>query len=108
LLAGLEPGVLARWPDGQAIPRLAADAELGGVGGAAAADVTGGMAGKVVAMQTLARDLPGMVVRIFSGEEPGLVQAALLGRADAGTLIQTGPNQVPPADDLGGGVSPTM
>ncbi len=90
LLAGIEPGVLTRWPEGEVVPHLPADAAAGGVGGAQAADVTGGMAGKVQAMQALARALPGLAVRIFSGDTPGLVRAALLGEAAPGTLIASG------------------
>lgn len=90
LLAGIEPGVLTHWPDGAVIPHLAADAAVGGVGGSHAADVTGGMAGKVREMQALARALPGLAIRIFSGETPGLVRAALLGEAAPGTLIVSG------------------
>src|SRR5262249_783764 len=83
LLGGIEPGVLARWPDGDVIPSLRDSAALEGVGGshaaeAGGADVTGGMAGKVREMQALVRAVPGVSVRIFSGAEPGLVRAALL------------------------------
>jgi isopentenyl phosphate kinase len=87
LLAGLEPGVLTHWPGGAVVPRLAADAALDGVGGAQAADVTGGMAGKVAEMQALVRAVPGLAVRIFSGEPAGLVRAVLLGQAAPGTLL---------------------
>jgi isopentenyl phosphate kinase len=88
LLAGIEPGVLRQWPDGEVMPHLAADATVGGVGAAEAADVTGGMAGKVRAMQALVREAPGLKVRIFSGERPGLVRGTLLGEAPPGTLIE--------------------
>jgi isopentenyl phosphate kinase len=90
LLAGIEPGVLTHWPHGEVIPHLAADAAVGGVGDSHAADVTGGMAGKVREMQALVRTLPGLAVRIFSGETPGLVRSALLGEAAPGTLIASG------------------
>jgi len=90
LLAGIEPGVLTHWPGGEVIPHLSADAEAGGVGGSHAADVTGGMAGKVQEMQALARAVPGLAVRIFDGETPGMVRAALQGEAAPGTLIEAG------------------
>jgi isopentenyl phosphate kinase len=95
LLAGIEPGVLTRWPDGEIIPRIAPGTALGAVGGAHAADVTGGMAGKVRAMQALAQAVPGLTVRIFSGAEPGLVRAALAGEAAPGTLIADTPDRWP-------------
>jgi isopentenyl phosphate kinase len=93
LLVGIEPGVLAAWPDGEIIPVIADGAALGGVGGAqpgamGGADVTGGMASKVREMQALVRAMPSVSVRIFSGAEPGRVRAALLGEAQPGTLIR--------------------
>jgi len=87
LLAGLEPGVLTRWPDGDVIPLVTSSMALGGVGGSRFADVTGGMASKVSEMLALAQAVPGVRVRIFSGEAPGLVRAALLGEAEPGTAI---------------------
>jgi isopentenyl phosphate kinase len=87
LLAGIEAGVLTRWPEGKVIPMLKSDSALDGVGGAHSFDVTGGMAGKVRQMQALVAALPGLKVRIFSGEAPGVVRAALLGEAAPGTAI---------------------
>lgn len=87
LLAGIEPGVRAAWPDGPLLAEISARAPLGGVGGSHAADVTGGMASKVRQMQALVAELPGTEVRIFSGEAPGLVYAALTGDAAPGTRI---------------------
>ena len=87
LLAGIEAGVLSRWPDGEILPRLGVRQALTGVGGAQAADVTGGMAGKVSEMQALAAEVPGVEVLIFSGEVPGQVREALLGQAVPGTVI---------------------
>jgi isopentenyl phosphate kinase len=88
LLAGLEPGVLTQWPKGAVMPEITPDARLAAVGGAQGYDVTGGMASKVAQMQALAAALPGLEVRIFSGETPGLVREMLLGTAEAGTAIR--------------------
>jgi isopentenyl phosphate kinase len=87
LLAGSEPGVLTRFPDGDVIPAITPGMALSGLGGSAAADVTGGMASKVGEMLALAQAVPGVTVRIFSGAVPGLVRAALLGEAQPGTAI---------------------
>jgi isopentenyl phosphate kinase len=87
LLAGREAGVLAHWPDGEVLPQLAPDAHLAAAGGAQGYDVTGGMASKVAQMQALALSVPGLAVRIFSGESPGTLRDVLLGRAGPGTLI---------------------
>jgi isopentenyl phosphate kinase len=87
LLAGIEPGVLAQWPDGPVIPEIRPDTALSSLGGSHAADVTGGMASKVQEMLALAQAVPGVSVRIFSGVTAGLVQAALLDEARPGTAI---------------------
>ena len=87
LLAGIEPGVLARWPGGEIVPRLVPGAAVGGIGASHDADVTGGMASKVKEMLALVEAVPGVVVRIFSGTTPGLVYAALLDEAQPGTTI---------------------
>jgi isopentenyl phosphate kinase len=87
LLAGIEPGVLTRWPDGEVVPRLAPGARLGEVGGSHGYDVTGGMASKVQQMLFLVSARPGLEVRIFSGQPAGAVRAALLGEAAYGTVI---------------------
>ena len=87
LLAGREQGVLTHYPDGAIIPHIRPDEVVAAAGGSSAVDVTGGMAAKVREMQALAAAVPGLTVRIFSGELPGLVQAALLGEAHPGTTI---------------------
>ena len=87
LLAGIDAGVLTRWPDGEVIPEIR-DADTAQIGGSHAADVTGGMASKVREMLALAEALPGVEIRIFSGEAPGLVRDALLGQAQTGTVIR--------------------
>jgi isopentenyl phosphate kinase len=56
--------------------------------GSAATDVTGGMASKVNQSLELVRDLPGLEILIFSGEEPRAVQDALAGE-NRGTLIHS-------------------
>lgn len=84
LLAGDEAGVLATYPDGPVVKRITPGsyANLAAPpGAAAAADVTGGMAGKVESMLQLAQTLPGCSVRIFSGLEPGNILAGLGGDA---------------------------
>lgn len=60
------------------------------LGGSHATDVTGGMQSKVEEMVNLVRDLPGLTVRIISGERQGALEAALLSLSGppAGTLIR--------------------
>ena len=87
LLAGIEPGVLAHWPDGEVIPLVTQATALSGLGGSRAADVTGGMASKVSEMLALTQAVPGVSVRIFTGMSPGAVRAVLLGESAPGTVI---------------------
>lgn len=95
LLAGIEPGVLTHWPDGEVIPEITAvetrqGASLQNIGASHAADVTGGMESKVREMLALVEAAPDCTVQIFSGEAPGRVRAALLGEAIPGTIIRHG------------------
>jgi isopentenyl phosphate kinase len=92
LLAGVEPGVFADYPANTRVFDRLRGADLGPttLAGPAATDVTGGMADKVRHAMAMARALPGLQVRIFSGVEPGAVQAALSGEP-IGTLVV--PNQ---------------
>jgi len=95
LLAGIEPGVLTHWPDGEVIPEITAvetrrGASLQNVGASHAADVTGGMESKVREMLALVEGAPDCTVQVFSGEAPGQVRAALLGEAIPGTIIRHG------------------
>ena len=83
LLAGLEEAV---WEDFPArtrrIERITPQSfeEIKyGVGGSAAADVTGGMAAKVREMLDLAQENPGLKIQVFSGTQPGNLVRALLG-----------------------------
>lgn len=83
LIAGIEPGVWADYPAcTRIVPEITPanlDALRGALHGAAATDVTGGMAGKVDAMLALVAAIPGLEVCIFAGTRPGAVQRALLG-----------------------------
>ncbi len=91
LLAGIERGVLTRWPDGELIPLITPgniEALRPALRGSNAADVTGGMESKVLQMLAEAQATPGLSIRIFSGTEPGAVKAALLGQAEGGTVIR--------------------
>lgn len=91
LLAGLDAGVWADFPAcTQLIPeitRATLDEHSPALGGSAAPDVTGGMLEKVRISLRLAAAVPGLQVRIFSGEQPGAVLAALRGEV-VGTLLQ--------------------
>jgi len=58
----------------------------GQLGGSRGVDVTGGMRAKVRQMLSLAENLPGLQVSIFSGLEPERVRAALEGQP-GGTLL---------------------
>ncbi len=57
------------------------------LGGSAGVDVTGGMLSKVQDMLQLARQRPGLRIRICTGQTPGLLQQTLLGLSEPGTLI---------------------
>jgi isopentenyl phosphate kinase len=91
LLAGIEAGVYADFPGRtQLLTRLTPatwEKHRAAVGGSTDADVTGGMAGKVELMLELVRKLRGLQVLIFSGQEPGAVASALLGKPVPGTWI---------------------
>jgi isopentenyl phosphate kinase len=88
LLAGAEQGVYAEFPAAGEPMRELRDADLTGlsISGADAADVTGGMAGKVAWGLRLAAELPETQIRIFSGTVAGNVRAALRG-TPLGTLL---------------------
>ncbi len=92
LLAGIEAGVLDRWPDGDIIPEISAGASspspLHNVGGSHAADVTGGMAAKVRETLALTAGVAGCEALIFSGAAPDLVRRALVGAAVPGTRLR--------------------
>jgi isopentenyl phosphate kinase len=90
LLAGLEPGVWADYPTCthllERITPASFAAIAGSVGSSAATDVTGGMASKVQQSLDWVELIPDLEVSIFSGEEPGAVQRALLGKV-VGTVL---------------------
>ena len=96
LLAGIEPGVWADFPACTRLVELITPANLAefdqALRGALSTDVTGGMESKVHQSLALAQAVPGLEVRIFSGEQPGSLEQGLLGRA-VGTLLrgETGP-----------------
>ena len=91
LLAGIEPGVWADYPECTQLVEMITPENLSQVvpalGGSSATDVTGGMASKVKQSLALAGEIPGMEVLIFSGEQMGDVQSALSGKR-LGTRLQ--------------------
>ncbi|MDH5607302.1 MAG: isopentenyl phosphate kinase [Anaerolineae bacterium] len=90
LLAGIEPGVWADYPQRTQLAKLVTPSSFadlsGALSGSAATDVTGGMAAKVKEMLALVGQSDGLDALIFSGEEPGSIRQALLGE-DLGTRI---------------------
>jgi isopentenyl phosphate kinase len=88
LLAGVEPGVVRGYPEGKEILLEVGPSELrsGAIGASLQVDVTGGMADKVAHALSMARAVPWLTVRIFSGLVPGEVARALRGEA-VGTLV---------------------
>jgi isopentenyl phosphate kinase len=99
LLAGIEEGVWADFPTCQELITRITPANYeqvaGRLGGSAAVDVTGGMLSKVKTMLTLVEELPGLEIRIFSGDLPGQTRA-ILGGAAGGTWI--GATELPGLD----------
>jgi isopentenyl phosphate kinase len=90
LLAGLQPGVWADYPDNTRllteITPLSFPHIEAGLTGSAATDVTGGMDDKVRQIVSMVGELPGLRAMIFSGEAPGNVHCSLLGEV-MGTVI---------------------
>ena len=90
LLAGLEEGVWADYPDCTQLVEEITPKNLDDVApalaGSAATDVTGGMEDKVRQMLSLVERILDIEVSIFSGVQPGLVKDVLLGKK-IGTLI---------------------
>lgn len=76
--------------DGAVIPTITphtlpdVEAALGGSHGT---DVTGGMETKVRDMVALTEQIAGLEIRIFSGLHAGLLETALIGQSQPGTLI---------------------
>jgi isopentenyl phosphate kinase len=90
LLAGIEPGVFRNYPETDEIIPLITEENMHefAISPASGTDVTGGMQGKVHQALSICRLVPGLEIRIFSGNEIGAVQEALSG-ASVGTLIKT-------------------
>ena len=94
LLAGLEPGVWADFPEcTRLIDEITPqkwEALSGLIRGSEAVDVTGGMASKVALSLQLLQEFEGLEILVFSGEKTGAVRDALLGDSP-GTRIRGGP-----------------
>lgn len=90
LIAGIEQGVFADFPARTRLIDQITPETIGEftatLGGSSAADVTGGMASKVMEMVELVQVVPGLEVLIYPGGEPGLTHRLLTGEA-AGTRI---------------------
>jgi len=89
LLAGIEEGVYARYPQrDQLLADLSpTDLEQSSIGGSGEVDVTGGMLEKVSWSLSMSQADPELEVHIFSGVTPGNVRQAILGTA-LGTRIK--------------------
>ncbi len=90
LLAGQDPGVY-RSPEqrDEIIPKITPEnfkKILPSLSGAEAADVTGGMSGKIQWMLSLVKSQSNLQVQVFSGAVPGQITEALLG-GNFGTQI---------------------
>ena len=90
LLAGIDEGVWEDFPAcTQLIPKITVEnweKTAASLGGSAATDVTGGMASKVRGMLDLTKEIQGLEVSIFSGNQPGNLTVALQGKS-LGTKI---------------------
>jgi isopentenyl phosphate kinase len=92
LLAGIEPGVWADFPNCTRLIAVITPSTVAQIaptlGGSANTDVTGGMASKVYQALALVQMIPGLEVQIFSGNEPGALNSALAGNP-VGTLVRS-------------------
>jgi isopentenyl phosphate kinase len=91
LIAGRETGVWKDYPTRKQLiplitPKTLAET-MPTLTGSNATDVTGGMIAKVNTMLNLVKEIMGLEVLIFSGEQPGAVCNTLLG-ASIGTIIR--------------------
>jgi isopentenyl phosphate kinase len=90
LLAGREAGVWADFPARTILlPEITPESftwQAAGLGETAGADVTGGMHSKVSQMLELIKEIPGLDVLVFSGENDEDIAKALRGE-DPGTLL---------------------
>jgi len=93
LLAGLEAGVWADYPANTQLLEHITAANLpqweAALQESASTDVTGGMSAKVREMVALLKEVPNCEARIFSGQDPGSVRAALAGES-LGTALSAG------------------
>jgi isopentenyl phosphate kinase len=91
LLAGDMPGVFGQSSSSRVVPVITPatfDSVSPALSGARGVDVTGGMVSKVTQMLRLVARNPRLVVHIFSGRIPGLVQRVLLSPdASTGTRL---------------------
>lgn len=90
LLAGSDPGVLDRFPNGAVIARLTPAmlaSHAAQVQASQAPDVTGGMASKVQQMFALLHAQPTLAIQIFSGTETGSVYDHLVEIGTNGTSL---------------------
>lgn len=89
LLAGIEEGVYARYPQkDQLLAKLSrADLEQSSIGGSGEVDVTGGMLEKVAWSLSMSQADPELEMHVFSGVTPGNVRMAILGAA-LGTRVK--------------------
>src|SRR5450759_111176 len=96
LLAGLEPGVWADYPDCTRLHPIITPADRdqisAGVSGSATVDVTGGMLDKVNHLLDLVQQIAHLEGMIFSGEGEGQIGQALSG-ASFGTVIRGMPEK---------------
>lgn len=90
LLAGKEEGVYADFPTCQKlVDSITASSDLSAqLQGSGSVDVTGGMRSKVLLMQELCRQLPGLQVSIFSGSRAQNLFDLMMGKRH-GTLISS-------------------
>lgn len=92
LVAGLEPGVWADYPQcTRLLPEITPASYpelLPALGGSAFKDVTGGMASKVSQLLAMVQAVPGLEALIFSGSTPGNIEQVLSG-ATMGTKIRS-------------------
>ena len=92
LLAGLEAAVWADFPTRNLpidkITPATFNQLAKTLGGSHGPDVTGGMKSKVADMLALVQTVPGLLVRVFSGEQDGNLRRALAGDS-LGTLISS-------------------
>lgn len=91
LYAGIEKGVWADYPRCKNFIAEITPTNLSqyasALHGSSATDVTGGMASKVQQSLTLVKEIPGLEVRIFSGDIIGSIPSALSGE-DVGTVLR--------------------